>query len=403
MPYAIHEIEMSEGVPRLSVPASDTGLALVVRRGGRPVGFVMRELAAGADLSSDEVRGIIEGTVPEHRLVAATGPADSSLQDFPSLTIAVCSKDNPDELARCLESLLAARAAARAWNIELLVVDNAPSDERTRQWVDSLPEVRYAREPRPGLDFARNCALREAKGELLSFIDDDVRVDRGWLDGLAEALTENPDAAAFTGLVLPAELDTDAQILFERRGGFEKRFETIRYGREMPEHPFYPCVGGMFGTGCNMAFRRRVLLDLGGFDEALDAGATLPGGGDTDMLFRVVRAGHPLVYEPRFLVFHRHRRGYDQLRRQFARSWAQGLMAFVHKSYRKDPAQRTNLRRLVAWWFKTNLRSLFDSLRGRHVLPPDILIAELWGAIAGLCWAYPRSARRAAKIRRQFT
>lgn len=349
------------------------------------------------------------------RLVAAEIAAPNGpnpLQDLPpagysdalpALTVAVCTRDSVQNLAACLGRLLELRHLESETFFEIIVVDNAPSGEETKALVASLAGVRYVREPRPGLNFARNRALREASGEILAFVDDDVIVDRSWLRGLAHAMCCHPDAVAFTGLVLPLELQTDAQILFEKRGGFEKSFETIRYGPTLPGHPFYPCIGGKFGTGCNMAFRRQVLLELGGFDEALDTGAALPGGGDTDMFYRVIRAGYPLIYEPQFLVFHRHRRDYDKLRRQYARSWGQGLMAFVAKTYKYDASQRPKIRRLVVWWFDAHFRDLLNSLRGNHVLPANMILAEIWGGVTGIFGAYPRSVRRVKRIRRQFS
>jgi GT2 family glycosyltransferase len=233
--------------------------------------------------------------------------------------------------------------------VEILVVDNAPSDMRTRKLIASLPDIRYVCEPKPGLNFARNQALREATGELLAFLDDDVTIDHGWLAGLLEAWAENPDAAAFTGLVLPYELVTEAQIIFEQRGGFRRGFEKIRYGQSLPGNPLYPCGAGIFGAGANMAFHRDILIDLGGFDEALDTGTHIPGGGDLDIFYRIIRAGYPLVYEPQFLVFHQHRREIEALRRQYRRSWGLGFMAFVTKCYRTDPLQRPKLRRLLSF------------------------------------------------------
>lgn len=402
MPYTITQIEVTEPLPTVSLSELDTGIALVVRRNDKPIGFIMQALPANSILSPDDLGELIVKEVGSKILQESikeelTKP--SSCQPL-SLTIAICTKDRPDNLARCLNSLLLLQPVIQS--LEILVVDNAPSDDRTQALVASLPQVRYVREPMPGLDFARNQALKSASCEILAFIDDDVTVDRKWLSGLLEAWTENPDAGAFTGLVLPYELETQAQILFEQRGGFRRGFEKIRYGQTLPGNPLYPCGAGSFGAGCNMAFRREVLLKIGGFDEALDTGAPLPGGGDLDIFYRVIRAGYPLVYEPQYLVYHQHRREYAKLRRQYW-SWGLSLMAFAVKSYHSDPSHRALLVRLVGWWLKDQLRQFKSSLKGSHVLPPDLLLAEIWGSIVGLLGEYPRSLRRVEKIRRQFS
>jgi len=406
MPYRITEIEIAEPLPSVAIPEGDTGVAILLRRNGRPIAFLMEAFPGKSVLSPENLERIIRQGVKPH-LLEEDPPEEnisSSRQErFPSLTVAICSKDHPKDLAHCLECLMAYRAGKDGGDFEILVVDNAPSDGQTRELATSLPPVKYVMEPKPGLDFARNRALKEATGEMIAFIDDDVTVDRYWLSGLRGAIARHPDAAAFTGLVLPSELATEAQILFERAGGFEKSFETIRYGQTLPGNPFYPCVGGKLGTGCNMAFLRKVALDLGGFDDALDTGPSLPGGGDSDMLYRIIRAGYPLIYEPRFMVFHRHRREYKQLRRQYCRSWGQGLMAFVAKTYSSDVTQRPKLRRLLLWWIGYKLHGLSESLRGKHVLPPGLLLAELWGGIIGLSGTYPRSVRRAERIRKRYS
>jgi glycosyltransferase involved in cell wall biosynthesis len=405
MPYRITEIEITEPLPSVAIPEGDTGVAILLRRKDRPIAFLMQPLPEKTVLGPGELEQMIRREVKPHLLQGSPSGEDGpSLpqERFPSLTVAICTKDHPVDLARCLECLMALRSGENGGDFEILVVDNAPSDGQTRERVASLPPVKYVMEPRPGLNFARNRALKEATGEMIAFLDDDVTVDRHWLNGLRSAVARHPDAAAFTGLVLPFELATEAQILFERAGGFEKSFETIRYGQTLPGNPFYPCVGGKLGTGCNMAFLRKVALDLGGFDEALDTGPPLPGGGDSDMLYRIIRGGYPLIYEPRFLVFHRHRREYEQLRRQYCRSWGQGLMAFVVKTYSSDVTQRPKLRRLLLWWFGYKLHGLSKSLRGKHVLPPALVLAELWGGIIGLSGAYPRSVRRAERIRKRF-
>ncbi|MEG3904683.1 glycosyltransferase [Microcoleus sp. B4-C5] len=406
MPYPILDIEVTQPLPNLIISEEDTGIALVVRRKDKAVGLIMQPLPPKTVLSPEDLAKIIEREVGikllQESIREELTPAENG-DPFPPLTVAICTKDRPDNLARCLQHLLKLQTPISGEKLyfEVLVVDNAPSDERTKKLVDSLPGVRYAREPKPGLDFARNRALQEANGELLAFLDDDVTPDRQWLKGLREAWAENPDAGGFTGLVLPYELVTEAQILFESRGGFRRGFEKIRYGQILPYNPLYPCGAGIFGAGCNMAFRRDVLLKLGGFDDALDTGAPLPGGGDLDMFYRVVRAGYPLVYEPRYLVFHQHRREYEKLRRQYW-TWGLGFMAFVVKSYQTDPSQRSKLRSLVAWWFANQLNQLQKSVRGCHVLPPSMILAELWGGVVGLFGEYPRSLKLIEKIRQQF-
>ncbi|UKO97246.1 glycosyltransferase family 2 protein [Nostoc sp. UHCC 0870] len=403
MAYKIQEIEVTEPLPTVSLSPDETGIALIVRRKDRPIGFVLQALPAKSVLSSAEIAQLItpeisskliqEYLLEELDYCVAQTP-------FPSLTIAICTKDRPENLTRCLQSLQ--ELATQITGLEILVIDNAPSDERTKKLVDSLSWVRYVREPKPGLDFARNQAINSANGEILAFLDDDVVVDRRWLTGLITAWQENPHAAAFTGLVLPYELVTEAQILFEKRGGFRRGFQKICYGQILPGNPLYPCGAGIFGAGCNMAFRREILLKIGGFDEALDTGAPLPGGGDLDIFYRVIRAGYNLVYEPEYLVFHQHRREYEKLHRQYW-TWGLGFMAFVMKAYQTDPAQHSQLRSLILWWIKDQLKQLRESLQGRHALPPKMILAEIWGGIMGFFGEYPRSLKRIEMIRRQFS
>lgn len=405
MSYAIVQLEVTDPLPSVTLTAERSGIALIVRRCDRLVGYLLKPLATPCTLTPDDLAVWLAATLAPKLLQEAlraelVPPPD--LSHFPSLSVAVCTKDRPDNVERLLRSLLPLQRAEEQPQFEILIVDNAPSDDRTQTLVAAYPRVRYVREPKAGLNFARNCALHTATGELLAFLDDDVTVDRQWLHGLWEAWAENPDAGAFTGLVLPYELATSAQILFEQRGGFGRGFEKIRYGQVLPGNPLYPCGAGIFGAGCNMAFRRQVLLDLGGFDEALDTGKPLPGGGDLDSFYRVIRAGYPLVYEPQYAVYHQHRRELSQLRHQYW-TWGLGFMAFVVKSMRTDPAMRGKLVRLIRWWVGDQCWQLGQSLSGHHVLSPSMILAEMWGGIVGLWGEYDRSQQRVAAIRRQFS
>ena len=238
----------------------------------------------------------------------------------------------PDPLRVCIESLQRQSHA----HFELLVVDNAPTDPRTAEVVHGLaaadPRIRYVAESKPGSSVARNTGLREAAGEFVAFTDDDVVADTHWLASLVAAMASDPTVAASTGLVLPAELETPAQELFEDYAGFSKGFERKVYRRRMPAaEPLFPFVGSIFGSGNNMAFRRAELVALGGFDPALGAGSKALGGADIDTLVRIVVGGGALVYEPRALVWHHHRRDIEALRRQML-AYGTGLTAGLVKS-----------------------------------------------------------------------
>ena len=96
--------------------------------------------------------------------------------------------------AGCSPRSMRCATARRFAELEILVVDNASVDASTREAVAAVPAVRYVHEARTGLDFARNAALREARGRLLAFLDDDVVVDPHWLDGLHTVSSACPDA-----------------------------------------------------------------------------------------------------------------------------------------------------------------------------------------------------------------
>jgi len=405
--YLMREVDLRQPLPAIDIPADRGGIGVVLRLDGRPAGFLLEAARPGTQFTSEELaKRILEQAGKQilsekiYRQIRDPLPDRSS----PALDIAICTHNRAGQLTRCLESLRRLGIPDAASAVSVLVIDNAPGDERTLRAVEKLPGVRYCMEPKPGLDFARNRAIQESCAELLAFLDDDVVVDSYWLQALREAWTANPDAAAFTGPILPFELETTAQILFEQMGGFGRSFERVRFGSVSADSPTYPCGAGMFGAGANMAFRRAILEELGGFDDALDTGAPLPGGGDLDIFYRIVRAGYILVREPGFVVYHQHRREYEALRHQM---WTRGLgsMAFLTKSWRTDPAARSKLRHWVLWWASYQLSKILVPFlrKNRKRWQWDLVLAEIGGGIAGLCGAYDRSLARIERLRRQYS
>ena len=316
---------------------------------------------------------------------------------FPLVTVAVCTRDRPEDLARCLATL----EALDYPELDLLVVDNAPSDDATQHLVEEqFARIRYVREPRPGLDWARNRAVMEAHGEILAFADDDVAVDRGWVTTLVALFTAAPEVDAVTGLVAPLELETPAQVRFEQHGGLvdlgELGFEPKRYRRDRRRRHRY--LTGNLGAGANMAFRRALFAELGLFDPALDVGTVTNGGGDLEFLFRLVHEGYTLAYEPAALVWHRHRRDADALNRQIINNGI-GLVSHLIRSADAYPAERAAFAQVGLTMLRWNLLRLARSVVDPGANPRDLIAREMWGFFAGVP-RYGRARRTAEALAR---
>ena len=328
---------------------------------------------------------------PNVRSLLARRPPRPALE--PLVTVAVCTRERPDDLERCLQALVRLDYP----HLDLLVIDNAPRADATEQVVRRHPGVRYVREPRPGLDWARNRAILECRGEILAFTDDDVIVDAGWVAAIARVFSEAPEVTAVTGLVLPHELATEAQRLFEAYGGFGRGF-VRRWYRAAAGRPIAREHGGTgkFGTGANMAYRRSAFDQMGGFDPALDVGTCTNGGGDLDMFFRVLKEGGTLVYEPSAIVRHRHRRDYAQLRTQIVNNGI-GFYSFLVRIANAYPDERRAIARLGTWWFRWwSMRRLARSLARKESIPRDLITGELFGSLRGLA-RYRRARQQAAR------
>ena len=304
----------------------------------------------------------------------------------PVLSVIVCTRERPDDLRNCLAAL----ARQTAGPLDVIVVDNAPRTDRTRQ-VAEAAGVRYVLESRPGLDHARNAGLAAARAELVAYTDDDAVPADDWAAVLLDALAD-PNVAGVAGVMLPLELETEAQRLFERYLGGAAGRRAREHRREFAP-PFPPAWAGQVGAGANMAFRRRALVAVGPFDPAFDAGTVTQSGGDTEMFGRLLDAGFRLVYEPRARIEHRHRRTMAELRTQLF-GYGVGIYAYwTHRviHHRDRVALRFAARTLLKYSLRRVLRAI---LREPNEVPLGLVLAEIAGCFYGPV-AYLR-ARRAA-------
>lgn len=406
-PYALREIEVTEPLVPIKLAPDEGGAHVLLRYHGRPVGRLWLDHAEhGSEIGPETLARLVAQSAAA--TIAARVIEDDLLSDIstssttPKVCIAICTRNRAELLRRSLAALVAMRdgRADQEPIVEILVVDNAPTDDRTRRTAFEFDEVRYAVEPVPGLDLARNRALSETDAPWIAYVDDDAVVDRFWLSCLAEGIRTAPEAGAFTGPILPLELETEAQLRFERAGGFGKGFDWERYGPERWGDRFYPTSAGRFGTGACMVLSTKAVRALGGFDEALDTGPPLPGGGDVDMFYRVVRSGYPLIYLPGLLVHHQHRRDMRGLRRQY-HSWGLSVLALCRKNSVFDPPMRGRHRWLMAWWLRDTSRRLARALLGRGPHPPQLVLSEILGGFQGYFGEYRRSEARIAARKRE--
>jgi glycosyltransferase involved in cell wall biosynthesis len=217
---------------------------------------------------------------------------DASPPQTELVSVVVTTFNRAASLARAL-ACLAAQQTAGEFTLEIIVVDNASTDE-TREVVSQLaagdaPQVRYCFEPRQGLPFARNRGLREAQGEWIAFFDDDQLAPSEWLLTLirfarSRALQCVGGARTLRFEAEPPQLAPYCrQLLGESNAGTQ----PVRYRRTL-----LPTTG-------NVLVHRRLFDALRGFDETW-----LEGGEDTEFFNRLVSSNVEAWYTPDAVVEH---------------------------------------------------------------------------------------------------
>lgn len=320
--------------------------------------------------------------------MAAVAPAEDL-----TLTVVVCTRDRREGLLATLRSLLGQSDSA----FDVLVVDNSLDGEVARTGVDlGGLAIRFCHEPMPGLSRARNRGLAEVQSEIIAWIDDDEVADPDWVAWLKRGFSMREYPAAVAGVMLPAELETAAQVDFERYGGFNKGRgmapEWLRAGTPSVPDPLYPLPS--FGAGGNMAFRTQALRAVGGFDNRLGAGTLTHGGEETRALALILESGASVLHWPPAVTWHYHRRTDEALEKQFF-GYSAGLTAFYMSMLASSPMYAWRILRFIPPGVR---RLLANSGSGGPGGPPAgfpdrLLRAGRRGLVQG-AWLYLSEARR---------
>lgn len=233
------------------------------------------------------------------------------------ISVILCTYNRCESLGKALDSV-AAQNLPESVKWEVLVVDNNSRDQ-THEVVDAFchrypGRFRYLFEPQQGKSYALNVGIREARGDVLAFMDDDVTVEPMWLWNLT-ALLHSSEWAGVGGRILPEQTFSPPRWLsVEGRYALAPLaiFDLGPEAAELTEPPF----------GTNMAFRKGVFAKYGDFRTDL---GPRPGSEirneDTEFGSRLLAGGERLWYEPSAVVYH------------------------------SVPEHRVQRKYLMAWWF----------------------------------------------------
>lgn len=422
-PGPIRVVTLDLATPDLEDIRPDQGLWVVGCRDGLPLALIEIDRTPGAPPVDAQVRALAEG----HPAV------DHAWRDLPDAELPTATVVVPSMVRRLadLEICLAAIDALDYPQFDVIIADNRPelpADDPLVAMLADRPRFRSIRVPQPGVGAAREAGRLAATGEIVAFADDDVRVDVGWLRSFGARFAADPGLWACTGLILPAELETPAQVYFERyyggfagerlfaprilttgRGVFGSAQLTARddAGTIVRQAPLYGV--GAYGAGANMAVRRSAFDTVGGFDVALGTGTPSQGGEDLQIFIDVLWAGGVMRYEPAAFVHHRHRRGYDELVRQL-RMGGVGLIATLTSLVSRDPRHLGGLALQVPLAVRRLAGQSLARVRGQRagrtdattdpgpMYPRELVKQELRGMPAGPA-AYVRSRRKMSRWR----
>jgi GT2 family glycosyltransferase len=284
---------------------------------------------------------------------------------WPRISVVVCTYNGSRTLPACLQGLREVEYP----NFEVLVVNDGSTDSTpdiVRQF-----GVRLISTDNWGLATARNVGFRAATGEIVAYLDDDARPDRHWLHYLALSFKDGRFAAVGGPNLPPTESGAVASCVADAPGGPIHVLVSDREAEHIP--------------GCNMAFRKSALEEIGGFDPQFRVA-----GDDVDICWRLRDAGQELGFSPAAFVWHqprtsvgaywRQQRGYGRAEALLERKWPHKYRAGGHARWsgRLYARLRTGLGRSRVY-YGTWGTELFQSLyQGRDGAISSILLGPVW-------------------------
>lgn len=235
-------------------------------------------------------------------------------EDPPKISVVVCAYNAESTMRDCLESLIQLAYP----NYEAIIVDDGSTD-RTGAIADEYPQLKIIHQPNRGLSAARNVGMAAAAGEIIAYTDADAMPDPDWLTYLALKFRAT-DVVGIGGPNLPPPEDDWLATCVAAAPGAPTH---ILLDDETAEHI----------PGCNMAFRREALAEVGGFDTRYTAA-----GDDVDICWRLQELGSTIGFSSAAIVWHHRRKTIQSyLRQQMGYGKAEAML------FRKHPDRFNSL------------------------------------------------------------
>ncbi len=233
------------------------------------------------------------------------------------ISVIVCTYNRAKRLSSCLDSIEKAISHSALSDIEVIVVDNASTDntqEVLNSWKDSSGlAVKVVFEPVQGVNAARNCGFRASLGDLIIYIDDDCVLEENYISKTLEYYAaDNVPIMRFGAVHLGDTEDWPITV---------KTYPKSQIWDKNDKNTPYLRTGDIIG--CSMIFPRQIIEKIGEFDELFST-KQVPGGNDTEFGFRVYLAGFQIEYCPDIIVRHFHGRQDIDAVRKLVRKYCVG-------------------------------------------------------------------------------
>ena len=232
------------------------------------------------------------------------------LHRHPFVSVVVACYNGARTLKLCLDSLERLNYS----DYEVILVDDGSVDD-TPQIAALHKRIRYLRQANLGLSAARNAGIKAAKGEIIAFTDADCRADEDWLHYLMGHLLNTRFVGIGGHNLLPPEDSWIAAAVMVSPGGPAHVMLTDQVAEHIP--------------GCNMAFYKSALEEIGGFDPIFRKA-----GDDVDVCWRLQQRGYEIGFSPSGFVWHYRRSTFqDYLKQQQGYGEAEALLVRKHPEY----------------------------------------------------------------------